>query len=113
MDDRCENVPIEPCCRYMEDVMMLNDVRESILFNPDETLESGYRFMIWWKDGDCTPLRFCPSCGKPIRELRKKTELVCMACKEPIYEGEHYVRLAMGQTLHMDCIAHNSMRDEE
>lgn len=112
MDDRCKNVPIEPCCKDMGDILMLNDVRESILFDSNETLESGFRFMIWWKDGDCTPLRFCPSCGKPVQEHKRSTG-VCTACKQPIQEGEHYVRLSQGQSIHMDCIAKCTMRDEE
>ena len=64
-----DNTPIRPCCRYMEDTIMLNDIRESIAFDPNEPKGSKFRFMIVWSDGDCMPLLYCPSCGKKINEV--------------------------------------------
>ena len=61
-DERCKNIPIEPCCAEFEDVLMMNDIRESLIYF-DDTKE----VMIWWNDGDCTPLRYCPCCGKKIK----------------------------------------------
>ena len=113
MDDRCKDVPIEACCNDMASVLMLNDIRESILFDPESTMESGFRFMLWWKDCDCSPLRFCPCCGKPIQERKKETGMTCMACNKPILEGEHIIRLSMGQAMHMECVSNAQMRDEE
>lgn len=74
MDDRCKNVPIKPCCADMEDILMLNDIRESVLFDPDATRQSGHRFMLWWRDCDCTPLRYCPSCGAIIQDVNEVAE---------------------------------------
>ena len=113
MDDRCKNVPIVPCCNDMADILMLNDIRESVLYDPESTIESGHRFMLWWKDCDCTPLKFCPSCGKPIQELKRELGLICVACNKPIMDGEHFVRLSMGQAMHMDCVSQRPVRDEE
>ncbi len=69
MDERCKNVPIKVCCNEMANVIMLNDVRESILFFDDEPKGSPDRFQIWWKDCDCTPLVYCPTCGRKVEEL--------------------------------------------
>ena len=66
-----ENIPIKPCCTYMEDTIMLNDIRESITFNPNEPKGSKFRLMIMWSDGDCVPLLYCPSCGKKIEEEKE------------------------------------------
>jgi len=63
-----ENIPIKPCCKYMDNVLMLNDIRESITFDEKEPVGSEWRFMILWKDNDCMPLLYCPSCGKKIEE---------------------------------------------
>ena len=54
---------IEICCDEMGDAVMMNAYRQGIIQNGDGTLD------IWWDDGDCTPLRYCPSCGKPIKVL--------------------------------------------
>lgn len=66
-----ENIPIRPCCKYMGDTIMMNDIRESITFDPEEPKGSKSRFMIVWFDGDCLPLLYCPSCGKKIEEIEK------------------------------------------
>lgn len=64
-----DDIPIDPCCKSMEDTIMMNDIRESITFHEDEPKGSPNRFMIVWSDGDCIPLLYCPSCGRKIREL--------------------------------------------
>ena len=66
-----DNIPITPCCKYMEDTIMMNDIRESITFNPKEPKGSEFRFMIMWADGDCMPLLYCPSCGRRIEEIER------------------------------------------
>ena len=38
---------------------------------------------------------------------------VCAVCKKPIEEGQHCIRLAMGQWMHIDCISKKPMRHEE
>ena len=53
---------MEPCCPEWADVIMMNDFRQGVIRNDDGTYE------LWWDDCDCTPLRFCPCCGKRIRE---------------------------------------------
>ena len=63
-----DNIPIKPCCRYMDGTILMNDIRESITFDPTEPKGSPCRFMIVWRDGDCVPLLYCPSCGKKIKE---------------------------------------------
>ena len=67
-----ENIPIRPCCKYMEDTLMMNDIRRSVVFSCNEHDE--WRFAIVWADGDCVPLRFCPSCGKTIEEIELKED---------------------------------------
>ena len=37
----------------------------------------------------------------------------CPICKKPILEGQHYIVLAMGQRMHIDCINKRPMRDDE
>lgn len=66
-----ENIPIKPCCICMEDTIMLNDIRESIIFDSKKPKGSKFRFMIVWSDGDCMPLLYCPSCGKKIEEVEE------------------------------------------
>ena len=58
MDKRCE-LRIVPCCGDMEEMVMMNIFREGVIQDGDE-------LFIWWKDCDCMPLRYCPSCGKRI-----------------------------------------------
>ena len=53
-------IRIEICCDDMGDAVMMNDFRQGIL-------QEGDALYIWWDDCDCMPLRYCPSCGKPIR----------------------------------------------
>lgn len=69
MTSRCDNVPIEPCCNDMAELIMNSDIRKNLLFDPDG--KEPYRFMIWWADCDCTPLLYCMSCGKRIKEVKK------------------------------------------
>lgn len=57
MTDMTQRIRI--CCPAMDDLVLLNDIRESII-------ESEGQLWLWWKDGDMTPLRFCPTCGKRI-----------------------------------------------
>lgn len=63
------DLPIKGCCKYMDNVIMLNDIRESIVFDPKERAGGEFRFMLMWRDGDCMPLLYCPSCGKRIEEI--------------------------------------------
>lgn len=64
MSDAVWIMNIEPCCNEMANVIMMNDIRQGVIRDPDRGL------YLLWADGDCTPLRFCPCCGKRI-ELRK------------------------------------------
>ena len=66
-----DDVPIKVCCKHMGDTIMMNDIRESITFNPKELKGSEFRFMIMWADGDCMPLLYCPSCGRRIEEIER------------------------------------------
>jgi len=68
MGGRCKGIPLKPCCEEMESVLMFNDLRDSILY--DEESPEGERFWLWWRDCDCSPLRFCPFCGKKVEEIR-------------------------------------------
>lgn len=68
-DSRCKDIPIAPCCDEMASLLMLNDIRESVLFNKEEPIGSKYRFALWWKDCDCSPLNYCPFCGQEIEEI--------------------------------------------
>ena len=70
---RFENIPLKACCRFMDDTLMMNDLRQSIVFNQDEPEGSMNRFMILWNDGDCIPMLYCPSCGKKVEEVRTPT----------------------------------------
>ena len=63
-----ENIHIKPCCKFMADTLMMNDIRCSIIMDLDEPKGSQERFNIVWSDGDCIPLMYCPSCGKRIEE---------------------------------------------
>ena len=71
MNDAFKHVPIKLCCTYMDEVLMMNDIRESIAFNPDEPKGSEWRFAIMWGDGDLMPLLYCPACGKKIEEVEE------------------------------------------
>lgn len=59
-DSRCILKGIIACCTDMEDMLMMNEFREGVIQDDDGSLD------IWWKDGDCMPLRYCPSCGRKI-----------------------------------------------
>lgn len=72
-EPRCIIMDIIPCCTDMAYMIMMNEFREGIIQADDGTLD------IWWKDGDCTPLRYCPSCGKRI-ERRAKAKHTCPVC---------------------------------
>ena len=52
---------------------MMNDIREGII-------EHEGQFYIVWGDGDMIPLKYCPSCGKPIK--RKDMGNKCIHCPE-------------------------------
>lgn len=73
MNDAFRDVPIKVCCARMGDTIMLNDIRESICFIPNEPRGSEWRFSIMWRDGDLMPLLYCPSCGKRIEEIEEET----------------------------------------
>ena len=73
MNDAFKDVPIKSCCTHMGDTLMLNDIRESITFNPKEPKGSKWRFSIMWRDGDLMPLVYCPACGKKIEEIEEET----------------------------------------
>lgn len=62
MTDERLNIRIKICCDAMDEVVMMNDIREGITTIND-------KLYIWWKDGDCMPLNYCPSCGKKIEVL--------------------------------------------
>jgi len=64
-----DDIPIDPCCKSMEDTIMMNDIRESIMFDPNQPKGYKFRFMIMWSDGDLMPLLYCPSCGQKVREI--------------------------------------------
>ena len=63
MDDSSLALGIEPCCKEMADTIMMNDIRQGVVEDPDGTLS------IVWPDGDAMPLRFCPCCSKEIRRI--------------------------------------------
>lgn len=67
------DLSIDPCCRDMEDAVMMNDIREGII-------EYEGQFYIVWGDGDMIPLKYCPSCGKPIK--KRDMENKCIHCPE-------------------------------
>lgn len=56
-DDPKYKLPVEDCCSEFADVVMMNDIRQGVIRDGDE-------MFIVWSDGDCTPLRYCPCCGK-------------------------------------------------
>ena len=58
-EDARVNLKMEPCCAEFNDVLMMNDIRQGVI-------QDGKELFIWWDDGDCTPLRFCPCCGKRL-----------------------------------------------
>ena len=61
-------IPIEQCCGDMGDTIMMNQIRQGIIY--DRVLDPP--LWIVWKDGDMMPLNFCPSCGKPIKIIEPK-----------------------------------------
>ena len=61
-------IPIEQCCGDMGDTIMMNQIRQGIIY--DRVLDPP--LWIVWKDGEMTPLNFCPSCGKPIKIIEPK-----------------------------------------
>lgn len=63
MTDEKLNIRIKICCDDMGDVVMMNDIREGLIFHDGGVY-------IWWKDGDCMPMNYCPSCGKKIEVLK-------------------------------------------
>lgn len=59
-----EGLGIKLCCSDMDEMVMMADIRQNLIYVGE--LPKGERLMLWWKDCDCTPLRYCPSCGKKI-----------------------------------------------
>lgn len=63
MSDKKLNIRIRICCDAMGDAVMMNDLREGLIFDNGKVY-------IWWKDGDCMQMNYCPCCGKKI-EVKK------------------------------------------